>query len=200
MISDDLVGKVKTALKETSSRIPLYKLLALIEVECGGRGFDPKTNKIVIQFEPHIYSKITGIPRSESNPYSWDENRVEVQSKEWLAFNDAFKYNPSAAMEATSIGLPQILGQHWKRLGYASVGAMWDDFKGSEVNQIKALIKFIETDNTLRIALMADDWHIVATRYNGSKYRELAKKLGREPYDITLAKASAKYEKVYGRV
>ena len=81
MINDDLVDKVKTALKETSSRIPLYKLLALIEVECGGKGFDPKTNKIVIQFEPHRYSILTGIPRSTSNPYSWDENRIEVQSE-----------------------------------------------------------------------------------------------------------------------
>ncbi|HCN48796.1 MAG TPA: hypothetical protein DIT10_06845 [Chryseobacterium sp.] len=37
-------------------------------------------------------------------------------------FNDAFAKDKDAAMKSTSIGLPQILGIHYKRLGFASVG------------------------------------------------------------------------------
>lgn len=167
------------------------QLKAFIEVESGGRGFDQQTGKILIQFEPHWFRR--------KEPYApsgaWSLNKVDVQSKEWPAFNNAFKISPNSAMESTSIGLPQIMGFHWKRLGYPSVGAMWDDFKLGEYQQVLALVRFIKTDARLYKALKSRDWHTVATIYNGAKYKEMAKKWGREPYDISLRKAHEKYSK-----
>jgi hypothetical protein len=163
-------------------------LEAFIEVESGGKGFDSKTGKILIQFEPAWFKR--KVPYAPSG--KWSVNKVDVQSKEWEAFNDAFKIDPNGAMESTSIGLPQIMGFHWKKLGYSSVGTMWDDFKVSETNQIKALVKFIDTDKMLLKAMKEKDWHKIASIYNGSGYKELAERLGREPYDISLRKA---YEK-----
>lgn len=168
------------------------QLKAFIEVESGGRGFDQKTGKILIQFEPVWFKRQA--PYAPSG--AWSVNGVEVQSKEWPAFNDAFAKNPTAAMEATSIGLPQILGLHWKRLGYSSVGAMWDDFKRGEYQQVLALVRFIKTDARLYAALKACDWHTVATIYNGDKYKEMAKKWGREPYNISMEKAHKKWSAV----
>ncbi len=189
-----MIVLAKKALEETKSNIELAALLAFMEVESGGFGFDPKTNKIMIQFEPHIFSDKSGIERSEANHYIWDENKVDLQPAEWKAFNDAFKVNPDLAMESTSIGLPQIMGFHWKRLGFFSVDAMWDYFKVSELNQVKALIKFIETDNNLMQALTSLNWDKVASIYNGKGYKALALKLKREPYDITMSKAYNKYK------
>jgi hypothetical protein len=189
-----MIELVKKALQETGSDIQLAALLAFIAVESGGKGFDPKTGKIMIQFEPHIFSNKTGIERSLSNHYIWDENKIDLQPAEWKAFNDAFKVNPDLAMESTSIGLPQIMGFHWKRLGFNSVGAMWDYFKVSELNQVKALIKFIETDKSLIQALVSLNWDKVASIYNGKGYKALALKLKREPYDITMSKAYNKYK------
>ncbi len=137
---------IKQALSETASTIEFAVLRAFIAVESGGKGFDPVTSKIIIQFEPHHFRRISG----RANGQIWPANKIDVQSKEWTAFNEAFRIDPDAAMEATSIGLPQIMGFHWKRLGYSSVGAMWDDFKAGIVNQIKALIKFIDTDPRLK--------------------------------------------------
>lgn len=174
----------------------LEMLEAFIEVESGGKGFHPTTGKLMIQFEPHIFSRLTGIEISHTNSYSWDENKIDVQSKEWPAFSEAFGINANAAMESTSIGLPQIMGFHWKRLGYSSVGAMWDDFKQGEVSQIKALIKFIITDPNLLKAMKAKDYHMIASLYNGKGYRELARKQGREPYDISIKKAYEKRIKI----
>ena len=164
-------------------------LLAFIEVETGGEGFDPRTGKILIQFEPAWFRK--------KEPYApsgaWSLNKVEVQSKEWTAFNEAFRINPNAAMESTSIGVGQIMGFHYKRLGYSSVGAMWDDAKSGLNGQFKQLLKFIDTDSRLSQALAAKNWHVVASIYNGAGYKALAARIGREPYNISLEKAYKKY-------
>lgn len=162
----------------------------IINLESSGGGFDSKTGKIKIQFEPHQFKKRVNKPTGV-----WDKNKVDVQSKEWEAFNDAFKIDPNAAMESTSIGLVQIMGFHWKRLGFNSVGEMWDFFKISEQNQVLGLVKFIETDQSLLKAFINKDWHNIARLYNGANYVELAKKLGKEPYNVLLEK---QYKKLKG--
>lgn len=164
-------------------------LLAFTEVETGGNGFDENTGKIIIQFEPLWMKKLA--PYAPSG--AWSVNKVDVQSKEWIAFNDAFAKNQDAAMQATSIGLPQIMGFHYKRLGFKNVGEMWSFAKVSLENQIDLMIRFIKTDKNLLSALNAENWDKVASIYNGASYKEMAKKWGREPYDISLKKANQKY-------
>lgn len=167
-------------------------LAAFIEVESGGKGFG-NDGKILIQFEPHYFRK--------RQPYApsgaWSVNKVDLQSKEWVAFNNAFSINQNSAMESTSIGLGQIMGAHWKRLGYATVGAMWDDAKKSLERQVWQIAKFIDTDKNLKSALKTGDWHKVATIYNGAGYKDIARKYGREPYNISMAKAYGKYKAVF---
>ena len=168
-----------------TSAIEPKLLQAFIKVESGGKGFDSKTGKILIQFEPAWFKKMANFAPSGA----WSVNGVERQAKEWEAFNNAFAIDREAAMKSTSIGLPQIMGFHWKRLGYKNVGAMWDDFKVSEANQIKALEKFIQTDPRLLKAFEQKDWHMMAMIYNGSGYAAQAHRLGIVPYNIQLQKA-----------
>lgn len=173
-------------------KIESAAIMAFVEVETGGRGFDPQTEKLSIQFEPVWFKR--------RDPYApsglWSVNRVDVQSKEWEAFNDAFHKNKNAAMEATSIGLGQIMGFHWKRLGYASVGEMWDDAKKGLDRQVWQICQFIATDPALKAAMVAHDWHRVATIYNGSGYKELAVKYHRLPYNQSLEIAYNKYRRL----
>jgi len=173
------------------NRLPFEVLMAIIEVETPGNGFDSKTGKILIQFEPSWFRKHEPFAPSGA----WSVNKVDIQSKEWLAFNDAFKIDPDAAMKSTSIGLPQIMGYHFERLGYKSVGEMWGDFKKGEYQQLLALVRFILSDAKLTKAVREKDYHMIAYIYNGSKYREKAKEWGREPYDISLRKATEMWEK-----
>lgn len=170
-------------------------LAAFIEVESGGKGFDSNTGKILIQFEPVWFKRLS--PYTPSG--KWSVNKVDVQSKEWIAFNDAFSKNSDKAMQATSIGLGQIMGFHYKRLGYKNVGEMWDDAKKGLEKQIEQIAKFILTDKNLLFALKTGDWHKVATIYNGSGYKEIARKYGREPYNISMAKAYGKYKVVFNK-
>jgi hypothetical protein len=183
---------VAQAIAECSSKIEPAALNAFIAVESGGRGFCPSTGKIMIQFEPHWFKR--------QSPYTpsgkWSLNGIERQSKEWAAFNNAFSLDPGAAMQSTSIGLPQIMGFHWERIGYPNVGAMWDDFKSGELNQIKALIKFIETDRRLLKALLEKDWHTVAFVYNGAGYAAQAHRLGIKPYNEQMKAAYARAQEL----
>jgi hypothetical protein len=168
-------------------------LAAFVEVETGGLGFDTSTGKIMIQFEPVWMKKLA--PYAPSG--KWSLNKVERQSAEWLAFNDAYSKNSEGAMKSTSIGLGQIMGFHFKRLGFSSVGEMWDHAKKSLDNQVWQICKFIETDNKLKFALKTGDFFTVAKIYNGAGFLALARKYGREPYNISLAKAYGKYKAIF---
>lgn len=164
-------------------------IAAFLEVETGGRGFDPATGKIIIQFEPHYFKRKEPFAPSGK----WSINGVERQKAEWVAFNNAFSLDAESAMESTSIGLGQVMGDHWRRLGYGSVGEMWDDAKRGLGRQIWQVCKFISTDARLEKALKEHDWYTVAYIYNGPRFKELAKKWGRVPYDISMGTA---YERI----
>lgn len=170
-------------------------LKAFIEVETPGSGFDKKTGKILIQFEPVWFKR--------QSPYApsgtWSLNKVDVQSKEWIAFNDAFSKNADAAMKSTSIGLGQIMGFHFALLGYASVGQMWEDAKKSEYHQLIQLIRFLKTYKGGQILslLSQGNFHQVAVLYNGAEYKKVAQKYNREPYDISLGNAYLRAKKIF---
>lgn len=173
---------IGVALRKSGSSLDAKLLEAFLLVETGGKGFDPKTGKIMIQFEPKPFLERTGVKV---------ENLIDVQSKEWLAFNHAFNISPVSAMESTSIGAGQIMGYHWKRLGYDSVGDFWDAMKQSRVEQICALIRFIETDKRLLKAFQQKDYHMMAMLYNGAGYAAQANRLGIKPYNEQI---KAQYE------
>lgn len=162
--------------------VPVSRIQAIKHVESGGIGFDTKTGKIIIQFEPVWFRR--------KSPYTpsgkWSVNGVERQDEEWIAFNDAFAKNPKAAMEATSIGLMQVMGFHWELLGFNSVGEMWDYAKESEYNQLRISLLFIKSNKKMFKALVAGNWKVVAYYYNGEYYWKLK-------YDVKLANAEKLY-------
>jgi hypothetical protein len=166
-------------------KIPLPKLQAFREVESGMLGFDPKTGKIIIQFEPHWFKRKA--PKAEAD--IWSTNKVEGQVNEWLAFNNAFYKDKTAAMESTSWGSMQVMGFNFKRLGFKSVGEMVDFAKVSEYNQVWLGLKYIETDKRLYDALIDGNFHTVAYLYNGQNYEKYG-------YHLKLAKAYEKYLKL----
>lgn len=159
---------------------------AVIGVESGGKGFDDVTGKILIQFEPHWFKR--------KSPYTpsgkWSVNKVDVQSKEWEAFNDAFAKNQNAAMESTSIGMMQVMGFHFKLLGFKTVGDMWNYAKESEANQVRLGMRFIKSNYKMYKALKSGIWWQFAYYYNGSEYKKFK-------YDIRLKKEYDKWNKEY---
>ena len=194
-LKDKLINEKDIAEIAIKQGVEYAFLKAFLEVEANGRGFDVKTGKILIQFEPHLFKRNFKEWAKDNQLDVWENNKVDVQSKEWEAFNSAFKEDQESALKSTSIGLPQILGEHYKRLGYKTVGEMWDDFKAHERNQVLALVKFLKTDAKLWRAVQDKNWHLIASYYNGKFYKDLAKKLGTDPYDLKLERAYNKHKK-----
>lgn len=162
--------------------VPTSRIQAIKHVESGGIGFDKVTGKIIIQFEPVWFKRKA--PYTPSG--KWSLNKVERQAKEWEAFNDAFAKNSNAAMEATSVGMMQVMGFHWELLGFDSVGAMWDYAKESEHNQLRLGLLFIKSNKKMFNALVKGIWKVVAYYYNGENYWILQ-------YDLKLAAAEKLY-------
>jgi hypothetical protein len=148
--------------------IPTVNIKKVDKVESGGLGFSKETGKIIIQFEPSWFKRKA--PYTPSG--KWSLNKVEKQTAEWIAFNDAFSKNANAAMESTSIGRMQVMGFHWKLLGFKSVGEMWDYAKVSETNQLRLGLKFIVSNKKMYKALQVGDWDTFAYYYNGSQYKK----------------------------
>lgn len=150
-----------------------YAALAAVKnVESSGHGFSLATGKLIIQFEPLWFKRKYEDWREHSTGHTWVNNGVSNQIAEWKAFNDAFSINANAAMEATSIGLMQVMGFHWKELGFKSVGEMWDFAKESEANQMELGIRFIKINKSLDRALKLKDWRTFALYYNGKEYEK----------------------------
>lgn len=148
--------------------IPVKNIKTIVKVESGGHGFDATTGKILIQFEPAWFKKKAEDPKHGE----WELNKVDVQTKEWQAFNSAFIIDREAAMESTSWGMMQVMGFHWKNLGFKSIGEFVDYMKVSEANQIDVALRFIKLNKKLYDALVANEWATVALYYNGKNYKD----------------------------
>lgn len=151
-----------------------YRALnAVVLVESSGAGFDAKTGKIKIQFEPYHFQKYTNIRIA---------NGVENQTAEWKAYEAAYKLNADAAMLSTSWGLGQVMGFNFKAAGFKTVKDMVDKFSESEMEQLRGMFNFIKSNNKLITALRVKDWATFARYYNGPKYKDFK-------YDTRLAEA-----------
>ena len=154
-----------------------YKALnAVFMVESSGSGFDAKTGKIKIQFEPYWFQKYTGLKVP---------NGVENQTAEWTAYEAAYKLNADAALRSTSWGLGQVMGFNFKAAGYRDGVSMVESFKLSEANQLEGMLNFIHATPRMLHALQQKDWSTFARYYNGPKYKEFK-------YDTRLAVAYTK--------
>lgn len=105
---------------------------------------------------------------------------------EYMRLAGAILVHQDAAYEATAWGAFQIMGYHWKALGYASINEFVESMQDSEAGQLDAFIRFIANDSALLAALKGRKWSAFAKLYNGPDY-------ARNLYDVRMAQAYAKY-------
>lgn len=167
---------------------------AVLLVESRGNGF-LADGRPVILYERHIMRR-----RLLANGYSRDAVAALAQrwprlintkaggyqggAAEHFRLQTARGIDAASALESCSWGLCQIMGYHWKRLGYSSVHELVLAMEQSEGEQLKAFVRFIQTDPALHDALKARDWAGFARIYNGPGYRK-------NSYDTRLAEAYA---------
>ncbi|TAF67932.1 MAG: DUF3380 domain-containing protein [Cytophagales bacterium] len=170
--------------------IELPTLQALIQVEANGMGF-LGNGKAKILFEGHIFwQKMTETGKNPQiyqaqfphivYPY-WVKHHYKGGELEYERLNTAKKIDRTAALCATSWGMFQIMGYHFKVCGYSSVERFVMAQQRSEKSHLKAFTNFINAQNMIPL-LQQKDWATFAYRYNGAGYRQ-------NQYDTRLAQA-----------
>lgn len=159
------------------------------KVESGGKSFDDRGRPVIL-FEPHIFHKRTGGKWSPAD-FSYATWRQKPYPKgydgRWAQMAAAAEHDEVAALESASWGLFQIMGYHWKALGYASVQEMVEAMTASEGGHLDALVRFIQV-NGLTAALRKctagdpDSCRDFARGYNGGGY-------ARNAYHVKLSEA-----------
>lgn len=166
---------------------------AVIEIESRGHGFLPDGRPVIL-FERHVmYDRLEKCGRDAdtlAKQYPGVVNRARGgysgYAAEYMRLSAATGIDPTCAIESASWGQFQIMGYHWKMLGYDSAENFANAMRQSEVDQLYAFILFIEADPDLHKALKARKWADFAKRYNGPAYKE-------NLYDVKLARAYERY-------
>lgn len=161
------------------------QLRAVSTVESGGSAYD-KEGRPKILFERHKFHQLTNgkySVTSFSNP-----NGGGYNESSWLKLTMAAGKDVDAAFASTSWGKFQVLGMHWRSLGYPSPLEMAYTTVTGEAAHYEMLARYIEhfgLQQALRqLSTDPKDNELFARLYNGPKYKNFA-------YDQKLAKAMA---------
>lgn len=165
-------------------------LKAVIQVECKGSGFNADGTPVILYERHKFFEGLRAI-------------RWFTKSREWfVAYPDlcnpnaggygkysdqhnklarAANLNREVALESCSWGIGQVMGYHWKSLGYKSIQDFVNCMYESEAKQLEAMCKFIRVNGLIKY-LNNQDWAGFALRYNGKAYKK-------NNYDVKLQEA-----------
>lgn len=181
--------------------LELATVKAVNAVESNGKGF-LLSGRPKILFEGHQFWK--ALKRYNIKPENFvNQNNNDVLFKKWtkihykggereydrlkkaenIGADKAFK---DAAKEAASWGAFQIMGFHWKTLGYPSVNDFVAKMHKNEGEHLKAFGKFLKANRLIK-KLQNKDWRGFARGYNGAGFEQ-------NKYDIKLQKAYDKFK------
>ena len=165
-------------------------IMAVSEVESRGSGFFSNQRPAIL-YERHIMRR--RLIHHGFNPNYYIEAYPSLVNRraggyiggvrEYDRLEKAMTFDAASAMESCSWGAYQIMGFHWKHLGYQSVNDFVDQMHEGEAEHLKAFVYFIEKDPVLHRSLASKDWLTFARRYNGPAAVEM------NQYDSKMAKA-----------
>jgi hypothetical protein len=169
-------------------------LLAIAEVESGGVAYaciDDRREPLV-RYEGHYFDRrIAKDLKEQARAEGLASARAggipnpRSQAGRWRLIKKAAAINRTAAYESVSWGLGQVMGAHWKMLGYDSVEALVADARSGAGGQARLMARYIEKTG-IAWTLARRDWAAFARAYNGPGYR-------RNHYDTKIAAAYRRY-------
>lgn len=167
-------------------------LVALVMIESGGQTLAQVGARLepLIRFEGHYFDRLLSPADRESarraglaNPTAGAVRNPGSQAERWRLLEQAAAIDRAAAYAATSWGVGQVMGDHWRHLGYPSVEAMVAAARSGLDGQLDLMIRFIGRAGLVEV-LNRNDWAAFARAYNGPAF-------ARNRYDQKLAAAYA---------
>lgn len=173
----------------TSLGVEVACIKAVTQVESRGSGFIP-IGAPVILFERHWMYKLLkaklGYEPALSDVVDPKAGGYKGGTAEHTRLEKAVAIDRDCALQSASWGLFQIMGFHWKALGYLSVQQFVNAQYKSEGSQLDTFVRFIKINPGMLAALKAKDWAKFAKLYNGPAY-------AKNKYDTKLAEAYASF-------
>lgn len=177
--------------------IPEDLFCAIVEKESAGKFFWTVGGKQVpaIRPEAHYFYRALkvhpiALKRAVKEKLASPKPNYNVPgqpSKVYALFNQMIAIDAEAAAYSISMGVGQVMGAHFKRLGFKSAWAMWEMAQSGESGQLMLMAEFIKTDARLFKAFQSRDFKTIALLYNGKDYK-------RNNYDVKLREYADKYE------
>lgn len=177
-------------LVETEEGVAAEALVAVSLVETGGRSLAAVGDRFepLIRFEGHYFDRLlTGRLRETArlaglaHPKAGRVRNPASQEARWRLLERAIALNREAAFASASWGLGQVMGAHWKALGFATAEAMAACARASVAGQLRLVARFLRIGG-LDAMLTRGDAAGFARRYNGPAFRQ-------NRYDIKIAAA-----------
>lgn len=175
-------------------KLPVAHVATITEVESGGKIFATVAGvrRPLILFEPHVFYRLLSDDKRREAvaeglaSEKWNKRLyAKSQAGRWDQVLRAAKIDPIAALEATSYGVGQVMGLHWKALGFDSVKAMVDYMHEGVEAQIDVMLRYV-FENKLDDELRDGRWKAFARGYNGPAYAKNA-------YDTKMEAAALRY-------
>lgn len=162
--------------------VDMASIYAIKAVESKGLGF-LMDGRPKILYERHVMvrnmkkngiknAKIGQAQRNYPNLVNTEPGGYKGKSAEHYRLNLAQDIHDQSALESASWGLFQIMGYHWKALGYSSINDFTAKMRANEGEHWQAFVKFVLADKELHQALKDKDWSEFAKRYNGRDYKK----------------------------
>lgn len=169
LTDDDIAAAAKSlGVDEASVR-------AVAEVESVGHGF--AGDKPVILFERHVFRRqLISAGRDADLLQKYLPEIVNSAPGGYTSGGEharlylAKQIDPQSAIESASWGLFQIMGFHWRTMGYDSAFAFEERMYQSEGDHLNAFCRFVLNNPTIHSALTRKDWLAFAANYNGPNH------------------------------
>lgn len=200
MFSKSVIQKVITAANKIN--VEPSAILAVGEVEAAGvTSWNVKgESKPPIRFEGHYFYRLlkgnkakvkAAIRAGLASPKAGAVKNPASYEARYALLERAKKIDPAAALASTSWGLGQVMGDHWKKLGYSSVQALVAEASRGVDGQIDLMVRYIikfglvDELQTYSFQSFADQYNGPASRKNryGEKITAAYKR-----YKVMLAK------------
>lgn len=175
--------------------IPVEALKAFSEVESAGSGF-LDDGRPVILFERHWFYRLLKKEKGASFAEKVRQEHGDICNPSpggyrgglgaWERFERAAQIDRDIAIQSCSWGRFQLMGFHWKVLGYPSPEVFYEKMSESEDWQLDGIVRFIKASPKLLKAIRSLDWSKVAHYYNGPNYAI-------NKYDVKLEAAYERY-------
>ena len=145
------------------------EVLTVLAVETKGCGFIPDRRPQIL-YERHIFHRLTKGQFDDGNisdPSPGGYGPAGAHQCDRLAAAVALDRN--AALQSTSWGVGQIMGENFQSAGFADVESMVAAMMQSEDQQLTAMGNFL-VKGKLNVPLRAHDWTTFARGYNGPNF------------------------------